>query len=388
MSWTTPEEIRAKVHRKWRTGELLRLWRSGEPFPGFDLPIRGPRAEDLGENLDQARQWARRIEAGSRGGRAYTVGESTVGGRHMGRTTIPGRARIETFEQAWELLGVIEQVREYASLLEVAEDQRYEAALTWARNEPIKALAVAPVWPQVLGAHAWLRENRGSGVYLRQITEPGVDTKFVENHRKVLADILGVRSSAHGFLTDLGFARPPAFVRARLTPGLFGLPQSVSEIQLHPQEFQALAAQSTIRGIPVLVIENEITYLAAPIPLGGVVVWSRGHALDLIGELPWFREQIVSYWGDLDTHGFQMLSRFRAYLPEVESTLMDEETLLTHSDRWVTEPAPTHASLAYLTPAEQAVYERLVSDHYGTRVRLEQERIDWAWVTTALSERS
>ncbi|NOR71388.1 MAG: hypothetical protein GQ532_17115, partial [Methylomarinum sp.] len=34
-----------------------------------------------------------------------------------------------------------------------------------------------------------------------------------------------------------------------------------------------------------------------------------------------------SYWGDLDTHGFAILSRLRHYYPQVKSILMDEKTL-------------------------------------------------------------
>ena len=35
---------------------------------------------------------------------------------------------------------------------------------------------------------------------------------------------------------------------------------------------------------------------------------------------------------------------------------------------------------SFLTAAEQDLYSDLVTDALGKRVRLEQERIDWAWV--------
>ena len=60
---------------------------------------------------------------------------------------------------------------------------------------------------------------------------------------------------------------------------------------------------------------------------------------------------------------------------------MDEQTLLQHRERWVAEPSPTTADLTRLTAAERGVYEDLVTDRYGDRVRLEQERVDWAWVS-------
>ena len=58
---------------------------------------------------------------------------------------------------------------------------------------------------------------------------------------------------------------------------------------------------------------------------------------------------------------------------------MDRETLFAHRDRWVTEPSPTTAALRHLSPAEHDLYADLADDSLGERVRLEQERIDWAW---------
>jgi len=63
---------------------------------------------------------------------------------------------------------------------------------------------------------------------------------------------------------------------------------------------------------------------------------------------------------------------------------MDRDTLLAHRDRWVTEATPTAARLSRLTVDEEALYHDLITDRLGRRVRLEQERIDWAWVAERL----
>lgn len=67
-------------------------------------------------------------------------------------------------------------------------------------------------------------------------------------------------------------------------------------------------------------------------------------------------------------------------LPQTRSFLMDRATLTEHRERWGREPAPTAARLDRLTAEEAALYSDLVSDRLGEAVRLEQERIDWAWV--------
>lgn len=88
------------------------------------------------------------------------------------------------------------------------------------------------------------------------------------------------------------------------------------------------------------------------------------------------------YWGDLDTHGFAILSRLRACLPNVVSALMDEATLLKNRSLWGDEEKQVSApELPFLTAEEQTVYRGLKQHRWGLNVRLEQERIAWdeAW---------
>ena len=133
-----------------------------------------------------------------------------------------------------------------------------------------------------------------------------------------------------------------------------------------------------------VVVENEITYLTLPVPADGVVIWGKGFDVARLGRWRTLRSARVHYWGDLDTHGLAILHRLRTHLPHVESFLMDSKTLHAHRDRWGRESTPTSASLDRLTAAEAAVYDDLVSDRFAEQVRLEQERIDWAWTLERL----
>lgn len=130
-------------------------------------------------------------------------------------------------------------------------------------------------------------------------------------------------------------------------------------------------------------MENKQTGLAIDDLPGAVVLMARGYAVDRLHELPWLRAaDAVHYWGDLDTHGLAILGRLRGHLPQVQSLLMDEATLLEHRALWVTEPQPHRAdAIEHLDAAEQALYRDLRGDRWGVRVRLEQERIGWdvAW---------
>ena len=168
----------------------------------------------------------------------------------------------------------------------------------------------------------------------------------------------------------------------RVAPGL-GLPAPLTELALRADELAALP----VRPRSALVVENEVTYLSVPVPAGGLVVWGKGFDVDRVGRLPWLADSDVLYWGDLDTHGFAILDRLRAFLPHVRSVLMDRATLLGHRDRWGVENLPARSRLTRLTPAETDLYDDLVSDRLGERVRLEQERIDWEWALGRLQPR-
>lgn len=381
--WTTANDVVDRVRRRWDSGALLRERAAGSPFQPIDVPLRGPSGADLAERLDAARQWAAAIERASDGGRAFRIVTATVGGRHLGRSVLPRRAVVDSFEQAARLLGAGGR----GGAVEAFDDVRrlsvtIPAAHEWVLANPLRAIELAAEWPAILAARDWLDWHRGSGRYVREIDAPAVDTKLVERHRTVLARLLGV--SASGFLAELGLAAKPGFVRLRFDPRMLGMPDGISEATLRASELAALRPQ--VRR--AIIIENEVSYLSAPVPDGGAVVWGRGYDAGALASLDWLAEAAsrgaVAYWGDLDTHGFAILHRVRSHLPGVVSVLMDRATLLRHESRWGSEPTPTDVALPLLTATERALYEDLVTDRYGSALRLEQERLDWRHVLREL----
>lgn len=377
MTWTTAADIQARARRRWDDGSLLRAYAGGEPFPTISLPVSRPRVAEIGERLGEVQAWVAALDAGGRHGTRYTLELAEVGGRLIGRNTLPSRAIVHSYAQAWALLGTATEVVRYDQILVATAEEPVVRA--WVGAHPLQALELHHQWPRIVAAYRWLDDHRDSDRYLREITAPGVDTKFAERHRAVLGPLLGVPSTAGGFIRGLGLHPKPELTRLRPHPGL-GLLSPASEIALRHDELPLLPLH--VRR--ALVVENEITYLSVPVPEDGVVLWGKGFEVDRAGSLPWLRESEITYWGDLDTHGFAILHQLRTWLPQTRSLLMDEATLLAHRDRWGTEDSPTAARLDRLSPGEVAVYTALVEDHHGARVRLEQERVDWAWAADQL----
>lgn len=376
--WTTPADIAAKVRRRWDDGSLLRAHANGDPFQPIEVPLRGPKPSDIGDDVAAARQWVAALDAGRGDDCRYVLQWQSIGGRQIGRNRLPIRAVVSSVEQAWALLGVRTLVRRFDDLLGLAD--QHPPVREWIVGQPHRALELAPEMPRLIAAYVWLDNHRQSQRYLREISAPGVDTKFAERHRTVLAAMLGVSVTAAGFLADLGLRSKPGLVRLRPSPSL-GFPgPSLTELAGRSEELAQLSVEPRV----AVIVENEISYLSVEVPEDGIVLWGKGFEVDSIGRLRWLADADVRYWGDIDTHGFAILDRLRAWLPRARSVLMDRETLLAHRDRWVIEDRPTNSVLTRLSADEHALYSELVADGLGDRVRLEQERIDWRWAAHRL----
>ena len=376
--WTTPDDIAARIRRRWNDGSLLRAYANGDPFQPIEVPLRGPKPSQVGDDIAAARDWVAALDAGRRDDSRYALQWQSIGGRQIGRNRLPVRAVVSSIAQAWASLGVTTVVRRFDDLLALAD--QHPRVREWIVGHPHRALELGPEMPQLIAAYVWLDSHRQSHRYLREISAPGVDTKFAERHRTVLAAMLRVSSMASGFLADLGLRCKPGLVRLRPSPSL-GFPgPTLTELAVRCEEL----AQLTVEPRVAVIVENEISYLSVDVPEGGIVFWGKGFEVDSIGRLRWLAEADVLYWGDIDTHGFAILDRLRAWLPRARSVLMDRDTLLAHRDRWVTEDHPAKSVLARLTPDEYDLYSELVGDELGERVRLEQERIDWHWVEQRL----
>lgn len=230
---------------------------------------------------------------------------------------------------------------------------------------------------------AWIEKNPASDLYPRQLPVSGLDSKWLEKRRGLLADLVdrvrGKSSSEGDFYGRCGLKAPPQLIRLRLLDD--SLRQRVGGLSDLSVPWEQLA-ELDLPVSNVFIVENLQTGLAFDDLPGSIVIMQLGYGVDVLGRLPWVAKVHCVYWGDLDTHGFAILNRARSYLPELESILMDEATLRNHQDLWVEEKDQHVAeTLPLLTVSEQAVYQAIRRNAWGQNVRLEQERITWdvAW---------
>ena len=349
------------------------------------MPLRAPTATEVASDFGAVQDWVRSWIAPGRPG--FRVETAAVGGRVVGLNELPRRAWVDSYVDAWRILRTTDLVRAFESAMSLAEDGAPRVA-GWARAHPMAVLQAGETWDELLRTVRWIDANAASRHYLREIDVPGVDTKFIEQHRAILTTLLEVQLDAEridgsrprtDFAGRFGFLTKPEYVRMRALSG--DLIPGFSEMTLRLDE---LAGRPPGFGT-VVIVENEVTYLALPAATDAVAILSGGYAVSRLSRLPWLAERRILYWGDLDTHGFAMLSQLRASFSHATSLLMDRATLLAHEGQWVREPKPTNARLPGLNEAEHALYVDLIEDRYGIAVRLEQERIAFSAVRAALS---
>jgi hypothetical protein len=373
----------------WDRGDLLRA--SVQPdalaWP-LRLALKTPSPTDLAQRFEAVRDWVAALTATPR----LTLEWRERAHRVQGRQRLPAAAFVASLDDALAWLGKERAVARFRALWRQVE-QEQPALLAWLLRRPVPALELDARWPGLLAVVGWLQAHPRPSVYLRQVDAPGVDSKFIEANRGVLAELLelalpaqAIDATASGvaqFNRRHGFLDKPQRIRFRLLdPALPSLPgcTGLADITLDAASF----ARLSLPVARVFVTENETNFLAFPPVSGAIVVFGAGYGWEALAQAQWLQDRPMHYWGDLDTHGFAILDRLRGHFPQAASLLMDEPTLLAHRAHWGEEPEPFRQDLPRLTPAEAALFDALRCDRLGTRVRLEQERVGYGQLLAAL----
>ncbi len=241
---------------------------------------------------------------------------------------------------------------------------------------------------RLLDMLAWIEANPRSGLYPRQLPVAGLDSKWLDSRKGALLELVaalrGAPADGADFYALCGLKKPPVQLRMRvLDPALRARLGGLGDVTAPVDELARLDLKPAV----VLIVENLQTGLALADMPGALVFMALGYSVDLLAQLPWIAPARCLYWGDIDTHGYAILQRARGHLPRLRSLLMDEPTLHRFATLWTDEKTQHFATaLELLTPGEHAVYSGLKQNRWGQNLRLEQERIDWDFAWTALSD--
>jgi hypothetical protein len=382
VSWTTPAQIKTQHRQQWERGRFLSALVEGkESFP-YRVPLKKPGSAELASRFDEVREW---IAALTRS--RYRVEMKTVQHRVIGANQVPVAVWVDSLDQLAGILGVGEDLVRFREVLDLTRRQA-PALLPWLARRPMRALQMAADWPAVLRLVRWMQGHPRPSIYHREIDLPGVHTKFLEIHKSVILELCelalpaaALHSDASTFEQKLGFRERPQRLRLRLLDSCPEFPSGLRDLTFSCQELD----RHPISVKRLFVTENEVNFLAFPPSPHSLVVFGSGYEVHRLRQISWMQVLPVYYWGDIDTHGFNILNTLRAQHPNVTSLMMDHETLLQHRARWGTEPKQVRRDLANLTPAELSLYHDLLSDRLGPSLRLEQELIGYQWLLDSIA---
>lgn len=432
--WSTPVDLRLQIQRLWNRGDLLRASLAAH-FPGMQdslvvgaeairsenlpavavagsavvvefprkLTLRKPGSKQLSDQFEQVRTWIQSLAQCRHVRVEYRETRHPV----LGRNALPDQVWVDSLSDALMLINCTKEARQFIAVSDVivAHDVRL---LAWLYKRPLKLLDLLPVYEKLIKVHSKMISTRARGIYLRQLSVAGVDTKFIEQHRDTLAEWLDLTlptesidngyQGIKGFARRYGYREKPLRLRLRSLDSCCPFPVDLGKAIHAPdgKKYKGLSQADVTMDIAVvgelqpthkrvLITENEINYLALPKIPATLALFGSGYGWQSLQDVSWLHTVQVLYWGDLDTHGFAILDELRAQLPHVQSLLMDRDTLLAHETYWGHEPSPTDRKLDRLTEQEHRLYTELVNNRYGNNIRLEQEQLDFDCVARTLA---
>jgi len=216
---------------------------------------------------------------------------------------------------------------------------------------------------RLIGAVRWLVANPESDLLVREVPVPGADTKWLEGHIGLVKPLVQALTGS----ADLGLRKDPRRFRVRILDD--AIPFGGRDVTMSADEW----AQRDVPARVVIVTENQQSLLRLePMP-GGVGVHGQGLDVVELANVKWIKGARVLYWGDLDSHGFNILGLVRRQWPQTESVLMDADTLTAYWASGVPEADPFRGEIGYLTASEREALALLRQNDW----RLEQEQIPW-----------
>jgi len=275
---------------------------------------------------------------------------------------------------------------------------QFPSLLEWIKKYPLKVVQYADIWEQLLSVCNYFKQNSKRNLYIRELPVK-VHTKFVESNKGILFDLLNIVLSPADINQEFGTAKyfekrfglkfNQSQIRVRLLDKnisnkyLSGL----TDIVITEEEF----CKFSIPCNRVFILENKtnfsnlMNFLTLPQIENTIGIFGSGFMVANLKNALWLGEKDILYWGDIDTHGFKILSQIRGYFPNTKSIMMDFETLNAFKEEWDKGEPINKEYLPNLTADEQELFKFVRADNVNT-IRLEQEKISHEYVLEQMSK--
>lgn len=389
----SPVEIKLKALKWWDSQAFLQAYAGGEEYFPRDIPFRKISSREAVENFSTISQAIKLLRERSKEntGSGYNLDLREVNTQKMGRQLFPTRIY---FEQQHDYLQFIGKQKEFAAFVKLKAliGEEMPALISWVNQHPVKVLQEEAHWPNLLEVCRFFMLNPKPGLYIRELPI-AVHTKFIEEHKQLISELLthllgeelikpefsGLRNN--NFEKRFHLKYDESMIRFRILDAKLYL-RGISDLSILPSEFASLQLACK----KVFITENKMNCLTFPAVEEAIVIFGTGYGVKKLKQAAWLREKQIIYWGDIDAHGFEILSQLRSYFPQTRSFLMDQRTFDHFYAFSCKEISSYEKQLQHLDPDEQAMYALLRNSPGPGNNRLEQEKIDQPYVVAALEQ--
>lgn len=378
----TVAEIKKKSENLYP--EYLKSIVSGEPF--FPKTIRSDKSVSI-DFTEMRSELVEVIEhSKDRKNFGYTISYKQVNTRKHGTQSLPDEI---SFQTATDYLKFLHKEQEAESFKTNADKilSMFPDLTEFIKKFPKKVIDNSQNWKSLLEVCVYFKQNPKPNLYIRELPVK-VHTKFIENKKGILLDLLNVvlpsESINEEFTTTKDFEKRFGLkfnqrqIRVRVLDKYISgkYLSGLTDLVITEEEFCGLQ----IPCEKVFIFENKtnfsnlMNFLTLPQMENTIGIFGSGFSVSKLKNALWLADKEIFYWGDIDTHGFQILSQIRGYFSNTKSIMMDFETLNTFKEDWDKGEPINATSFPNLNSDEQEIFRFVKADNINT-IRLEQEKI-------------
>lgn len=381
----TLKDIQSTLKSRFRRSkfEWLEQYVDEQAFAPLDYKLGVPTQRDASFDIGELESWIHEWKALNIEGVEViwrTVHWSWLGGERL----VPDRLSIKSIEAFLNLMDPTQETLQLWQRAQVRVARMKSLDLTNAARS-MAGLGMSLLdddddeFERVIVVGRWLLAHYPANCFVREIPVEGVDTKWLERHRRVVTVIVTSESkhffTAPNLFEAWGFKKVPSTVRVRHAHCF------ISEIPA--EDLVQLPASILVKRKPkaVVIVENLQTGLSIDVPEDIPIFMGLGFGLEALKDVHWLKNVPIFYFGDLDVHGLAILSALREQFKQAKSFLMDSETFEKWERFAIEDPTKNIPFvLPNLGDNERDLFERLVTN----RLRLEQERIPLRVINQAI----
>lgn len=377
---TSPQDIKAKAERKYFS--FLQTVVQEIPFSRIVIP--GDKTYNKTSVGDFQKEISALInQSKEKRGFGFTIDYQTIKTKSIGTQSLPTIIYFDSEKDFLKFLGKEKEVDIFINDWKLVHSH-FPELKDWIIKNPTKIIQHQGKWESILKVCNYFKICPKPNLYIRELPA-NVHTKFIESNQSILAELLNIIILNHVNHNEkefekrfnLKFREPLVrfkILDKQISENFFS---GLDDISITISQFESLKLPLK----QVLIVENKINLLTIALTLPAmkntIVIFGQGNAVTNIQNAKWLNDIIILYWGDIDVHGFEMLSRIRKHFNHTKSILMDKTTFHKYFENDTAKPTTDKTTLN-LTENERELYNLVKTNNW----RLEQEKIPFSYVNS------